>query len=370
MHAIIRFNRSIARVLKYHQQKVNLGSGENIAAENFVLDREKLTLAEAQYQFDLLHSRNDRVARNVLHVFLSFDEHEKIDNGKMAAVAEDYLEGMGFQQQPWLAYRHYDSLIPHAHLVSSTVREDGVKLKIEMRDLYHSRDLTHALEESYGLNKGNRQSLLLDENRHGWDKIEYGEKPLYPSINRVLEEVVPNYAYTSLDELNAVLSLHNLRAGQPVRHADTGGHNGLYYRALTDEGVPLKSKFDASIFPSKPTLANLEDRFAANQLTREPARSHLATAIDWCLTGTPLSVSALKEALAYEGISVVTRQDAAGQWQNCWFVDHNSRTVFESAELGENYSAANLAIRCIPEETYRRQQAGLEQQSHRRSLHL
>src|SRR5258708_25028222 len=124
MHAIIRYNKSISQVLRYHEQKIAMGNGQNIAAENFVNPREKLTLAEAQYHFERLSSRNERVAKNVLHVFLSFDQHEHIDNEKMAFVAADYLEGMRFGDQPWLAYRHYDSLIPHAHLVTTNVRED------------------------------------------------------------------------------------------------------------------------------------------------------------------------------------------------------------------------------------------------------
>jgi len=370
MHAIIAHNRSIAQVLRYHQQKVNLGTAENIAAENFISGRESLTLAEAQYHFDRLSCGNERIKKNVLHVFLSFDERERIDNTKMAAVAGDYLEGMGFQEQPWLAYRHFDTPTPHAHLVTSTVREDGIRLGITKRDLHYSRELTHSLEESYGLNKSDRQTLLLEENRNGWGKVQYGEKPLYPSMNRVLEDVIPNYGYTSLAELNALLSLYNLRAEQSSRHVEAGGSNGLYYRPLTNDGKTLDVSINASVFPSKPTLAHLEDRFAVNQITREPARSHLATAIDWCLTGSPLSLSAFREAMGYEGVSVVYRQAAGGDLQNCWFIDHSSRSVFEGATLGEAYSPQQVAARCISEEAYRQQQTEGQNQTHRQSLHV
>jgi len=370
MHAIIALNAGIRQVLRYHQQKLIAGHAETIAAENFIHGRENLALSEAQYHFDRLSSLNRRVTKNVLHIFLSFDERERIDNGKMAAVASDYLEGMGFQEQPWLAYRHYDSVIPHAHLVTSTVREDGIRLEMKKHDLHYSRELTHALEDSYGLNKSHRQTLLLEDQHTGWEKVQYGEKPLYPSMNRVLEDVIPNYAYSSLDELNAVLSLHNLRADQSTRHGEGAG-NGLFYRPLSTDGTPLNVSINASVFPSKPTWVHLEDRFAANQLTREPARSRLATAIDWCLTGSPLSLSAFKEAMSYEGVSVVYRQAADGsELQNCLFIDHNSRCVFEGAALGEAYSPQQLAGRCISEEAYRQQQTEVQSQTHRQSLHL
>lgn len=376
MHAIIRYNQHMPRVLWYHDHKVRLGKAENIVAENFIKDHNTLTPAEAQYHFQRLTARNPEVRKNVVHIFLCFDQYEHIDNGKMANVAADYLAGMRFGEQPWLAYRHYDSLIPHAHLVSTNIREDGTWQKIHLRDLYYSRELTHSLEERYGLNKSQRAGLIQEDALGAIEQIRYGEKPLFPAMKKVLEEVVPHYAYTSLDEFNAVLSLHNMRAGFPERtglpekgqeNADRGG---LYYRPVMADGDPGNTYIKAVAFPSRPTLPALEARFGNNRLSREPSRSQLTTAVDWCLIGSPLSLSAFKEAMSFEGISVVFGHSPEGVLQNCWFVDHNTRAVFEGAALGENYSAQNLAARCIPEDAYRQQQAEQQTQTHRQSLHL
>ncbi|HEY4334669.1 MAG TPA: relaxase/mobilization nuclease domain-containing protein [Puia sp.] len=365
MHASIIHSQNTTRVLQYHQQKVGAGKGEFIAAGNFVKDLENLSLPEMQYHFDRLTSRNEKMWKPVFHTFLRFDQHEDITNEKMALVAQDYLEGMHFGDQPWLVCRHYDSLIPHAHLVSTNVREDGTKLKLHLRDLYYSRELTHSLEDKYGLHQ---TGPTLDTG--DMDRLQYGEKPLYSSMTRILDTVIPSYAYTSLDEFNAVLSCYDMQVTRGRETSDSYKHGGLSYLPVK-EGFPDTDKaVQAHTLKNRPTLHNLETHFAANEAAREPARMHLATAIDWCLAGAPISLGAFKEAMQYEGISVVCKHSGSGGLENCWFVDHNAHAVFEGAALGENYSAQNLAARCMPEEQYRQQQSAQLHETTRQHLHL
>jgi len=370
MHASIIKSQDIGQVLQYHAQKVRQGAAELIGGGNFIKNSEDLSLTELQYHFDRLNVRNDRMYKKVFHPVIHFDQHENIDNQTMALVAHDYLNGMKFGDQPWLAYRHYDSLIPHVHLISSNVLENGKKLNLSLKDWYHSRDLTHELEEKYSLHSAQRERAYEERVSQQPEKLIYGHQPLYTSMNNILEAVVPNYAYTSLDELNAVLAGYNLFALRGPEGSARYQNGGLLYVPVQNGKPNSDLGIKSSDFPSKPTVKNLEERFIANEPRRESSRAHLATAIDWCLFGTPLSLGAFKEAMEFEGIGVVCRHSSDGALQNCWFVDHNSRAVFEGSALGENYGAQALATRCIPEETYRQQQAETQNQTHRHSLHL
>lgn len=369
MHATIECSQSITRVLQYHEHKVRIGTGECIGAGNFIKDKDHLTLDERVYHFERLSSRNERIWKNVFHVYLRFHREDQVDNETMASVAQEYLEGMKFGEQPWLVYRHYDSLIPHAHLVSSNVQEDGKKLKLYLGDLIHSRELTHQLEGKYSLHLANTAS----ETENSLDFLQvvrYGEQPLYPAMSKVLETVIPQYSYTTLDELNAVLGLYAMRASRGKEGSDSYRHGGLLYFPLKADGRDGAICIKASDFGSRPTLRHLEERFAANQSLREAGRQRLETAIDWSLAGSPLSFEAFKEVMQYEGITVVCRQAGDGALRNVWFVDHNTRTVFEGGSLGENYSAEALSRRCIPEEQYRQQQEQREKKVESHRLHL
>jgi hypothetical protein len=189
-------------------------------------------------------------------------------------------------------------------------------------------------------------------------------------MNRVLERVVPSYAYTSLDELNAVLGLYHMRASRGPEGSACHANGGLVYKPLKENGRDADASIAASVFPSQPTLKKLEERFAENAGKREAFCDRVRTAVDWCLIGTPLSLGAFKEAMGYEGVDVVYRQDPQGVLQNVWFVDHRSQAVFEGAALGEKYSAEGLGRRCIPEEQYRQQQELSEKETERHRLHL
>lgn len=364
MHAKIAHNQSVTRVLQYHELKVRKGIGECIAGENFIKDVGDLAFEEKWYHFHRLTTLNENVRKNVLHVFMQFSKADVIDNATMGQVAGEYLDEMGFGQQPYLVYRHYDSYAEHAHLVSPNVDPEGNKIRISLAQLYESRQLTHRLEEKYGLDRGQavRPEMPVET-------IRYGEMPLLPTMSKVLERVIPEYQYTSLDELNAVLSLYNMRASRGPEGSACYEQGGLVYKPLRADGRDADAAIAARVFEVPATLRELEGRFEENLVKREGLRDRLTTAVDWCLAGSSLSLDAFKESMEYEGVGVVYRQDK-DQSPQVWFVDHGSRAVFAGSALGENYSAEGLGRRCIPEEQYHQQQEQVEKEAERQHLRL
>lgn len=365
MHATIAHSQSIVRVLQYHELKVKKGIGECIAGENFIKDVPDLSYGEKWYHFHRLNGLNEAVRKNVLHVFMSFGKGDVIDNEKMGQVAGEYLEEMGFGRQPFLVYRHYDSYVQHAHLVSTNIDAEGKRIRISLAQLYESRRLTHRLEAKYGLEQG--ESLTHDPG--SVERIRYGEMPLLPAMEKVLERVIPEYSYSSLDELNAVLSQYNMRASRGPEGSACYEGGGLVYKPLRTDGRDEDAAIAASVFRVPATLKDLEGRFADNGVDRDTKRERLMTAIDWCLAGSSLSLGAFQESMEYEGVGVVCRQDKEGL-RRVWFVDHGNRTVFEGAALGPAYSAEGLSRRCIPEEQYRQQQEQVEKETQRQHLGL
>jgi len=41
-----------------------------------------------------------------------------------------YMEKIGFCEQPYLIYRHYDAGHPHIHIVSINIRRDGSRISL------------------------------------------------------------------------------------------------------------------------------------------------------------------------------------------------------------------------------------------------
>lgn len=338
-------------MLQYHQQKMAKGQAEILAAGNFLKEAKDLTFSDKLYQYDRLISSNERADKKVLQVFLSFGRGEKISNEQMAAVGRDYLQAVGFGEQPWLIYRHNDTLHPHAHLVSTTIRPDGKAIELRKPDFYGSRKLTHALEEKYGLERANWKEEYYLRSQRRLGRIKEGEESIYPSMKLILDSVLPEYRYTSLDELNAVLGLYNVRACRGKEDTEGFRHRGLYYQVLGDDGLPTGHYFRAGAFDNHPGIGYLETRFAENQSEQQEHRRRLTGAIDYALVGEGISQGVFDRELAGQQISVV--RNGPGGPPGIWYVDHLTKDVYEGRRLGENYSAQAIGQRYVPEERYR-----------------
>lgn len=377
MHATLEQAQSIGRVLQYHELKVRKGQAELIGGENFIKEVQELGYDQKLFHFDRLIMLNDQGYKPVLHIFLRFNRADTIDSPGMQRVAQAYMEGMGFGKQPWLAYRHKDTIHPHVHLVSTIIQADGKRLPITLDHLKHSRELTHRLEKQFGLDQGDEEATLRAQHRY-LQKVEYGKDSLYPSIKIVLETIVPGYRYTNLDELNAVLGLFNVRASRGRENSLTYANRGLIYYPLLADGRNGGAYFKASSFPSRPTLDRLEQRFTENFSAREEHRRRLTSTIDYALAGSTLSFEAFRQTLGGQQVSVITPRSAgansavsgsADPREGIWYVDHRTQTVFEGGGLGARYSASGVQQRCLPEEVYQQKQQSQAQEEAQRQSH-
>jgi hypothetical protein len=358
MYARITFSKFLVKTLRYHDQKIEKGVAEFLYAGNFLKDKELLTEQDKLFHFQRLSTLNQSVRRTVLQVSLNFHPTDHLSNDKMQSVALSYLRQMRLDHQPFLIYRHRDTPHPHLHVVSTTVQSGGVRLNIDRKDIYQSSSITRQIEFEYqlvpaGSNRPNGQQLKVSYHP---EKVTFHGKPLLPAMSKVLDEVVPKYKYTTLSELNAVLRPYNLVADRGNETTRIFEHGGLVYRPINSEGKGLNTYIKASALASKPTLKNLERRFAANVTLREADRTRVTTAIDWALFKKSLDFDALGQALERGGISMVYKKDPSGVLKDIWYVDYETKAVFDGKALGERYTAQAIAARCVTKALYEEQQ--------------
>jgi hypothetical protein len=316
-----------------------------------IKDVDDLTLKEKHYHIDRLLSLNDLVRQKVLHIFISFHETDKIDKDTMRKLARDYMEGMGWDKQPYLVYLHHDALYTHLHIVSSRIRRNDLPIYMYRSNVLKSYELSRQLEKRYGLFQAGVR--IPDEewaNLHPVQTLEKGVTSLRPTMNAVLESVIPQYNYTTLEEFNALLGLYRMRASLGEENGSIRNARGLLYVPLTEDGKETRPYVKASFLRQQPTLKVLEARFAVNRELRKQLEERVTTAIDWVLLNNPLDLANFKEALANERISVVLERKA--DQPKIWYVDHQSRSVHTGESLGPRYSAEGLLKRLVPEEVY------------------
>jgi hypothetical protein len=267
------------------------------------------------------------------------------------------MAGIGYGEQPFLVYRHYDSNHPHIHLVSTKIREDGVRIDLGKAIRHESLRISRELEIKHSLVKLRMKDLRQTQALN----LNDGREATGQRIERALDAIVPNYKYTNLPELNALLKAYNVEAYRGKEDSRLYQRRGLMYRMIDEKGQRISAPIKASAFESKPTLKHLERRFELNANLRETHRQRMTAAIDWAFYKQTLSLDALQKALKQEKISIVSQRDERGTVQNIWYVDRLNKTVFEASNLGQRYTATEILKKCIPDDVYQQQKQKQEQ---------
>ena len=258
----------MSKALNYNEKKVQQGEAECLLAQNFLKDADQMNFYEKLGTFEKLTSLNERATTNTLHVSLNFDPSDKLENEKLIAIANSYMKQIGFGDQPYLVYRHFDTGHPHIHIISTNIQRDGSRISMHNMGRNQSEVARKEIEIEFGLVKAESRKLFeaLKLKPVSAQKINAGKRSTKAAISNILGIVIPQYKYGSLAELNAVLKLYNVTADRCGEDSHTYKHNGLLFRVLDEKGNKVGTPIKASLFYMKPTLNNLEKRFAENEI--------------------------------------------------------------------------------------------------------
>ncbi|GAA3773057.1 relaxase/mobilization nuclease domain-containing protein [Flavobacterium ginsengiterrae] len=321
-----------------------IGEGNYPAAASKLHKESRLKLLLKQLEL------NTNVKRGSVHISLNFDSSESnISKSKLMEIAQSYMEKIGFGFQPYLVYQHHDAGHPHIHIVSVKVKSDGKRIDMQNIGRNQSETARKEIEKAFSLvpAQGRQQEKIQNIKPLQGSVLKYGKAETKKAIAAVLNAVIPNYKYTTIGELNAILNLYNVTAVQGSKDSRMFLHKGLAYQILNDKrqtvGVPLK----ASSFYMKPTLAYLEIKFAANKIGRNSHLKRVKNAVDLAFIQNRIkSVSDLDRILIRDGIKTAERRNEQGILYGLTYIDHKTKCVFNGSSLGKTYSASGIKERC------------------------
>lgn len=347
MVAKITTPKSIEAALNYNEKKVQKGNAVCLYAANYLKEAKEMNFYQKLSGFERLNSLNERATTKTLHVSLNFDPSEKLAESKLLQIASDYMQKIGFGEQPYLVYKHEDAGHPHIHIVSTTIKQDGSRINTHNIGRNQSEKARKEIEKTYGLVKAERQQQLMKPGIKPVDveKAIYGKSETKRSISNVVAAVFCQYKFTSLPEFNAALKQSNVIADRGKEEGRIYKNRGLVYRILDASGNKVGVPIKASSIPFKPILTNLEKKFADNETAKESLKPFVKTKLDECLSQSPSSMKELMEHLKQKSIYTLLRQNTEGRLYGITFVDNQNKVVFNGSDLGKGYSAAALQSR-------------------------
>jgi hypothetical protein len=349
MVAVIKTSRSINSILNYNENKVKEGVAECISAVNYPLELERLSFTHKLNRFLKLCSLNENAKRNSVHISLNFDPSENHSKEKLIEIADTYMEKIGFGKQPYLVYQHHDAGHPHLHVVTNNIQRDGKRIDLHLIGIKKSEPARKEIEEMFGLIKaeGRKQKEQFSLNPINVVRVQYGKAESRKAINSVLNQVLINYKYSSLPELNAVLNLYNVNADRGSEESRVFKNNGLLYKILDQNSKPIGVPIKASEFYSKPTLKFLEEKFRVNETKKQYGKSHIKNALRQAFFDERMtSVEKLSVRLKDEAIHTILRKSSEGKLYGITFIDFKTQSVVNGSSLGKEFSAKGIQESC------------------------
>ncbi len=335
--------KNIQGVVNYNENKVKLGMAECIGENMYGRPVGRLSIHEKLRGLNSFIERNRRATTKAVHISLNFHPSEQLGKDRLMEIANEYMERIGFGEQPYLVYQHFDAAHPHLHIATTNIRSKGDRIQLFNIGRNQSESARKEIERKFQLVKAGGRRLDTEEGPR-LERLRYGQVEIKRHISNVVHAVTKSYKYTSLPELNAVLRQFNIIADRGGETSQMFLKKGLLFHMTDDNGRKLGVPIKASSIYGKPTLPNLEKQFKLNELLRRAHRQRLAHCIDNVLDQTP-SKTAFLRGLAKEQIFVVLRATEGGLIYGITFVDNKSKCVFNGSDLGKAFSAKSITSR-------------------------
>lgn len=332
MVAKISIGSSLYGALSYNGEKMNREEGRVLGANKIILPADgQIDIARMVENFNLFMPKMGRTKKPVLHISLNPHPDDRLTEQQYEILAREYLDKLGFGEQPFIIYKHMDIDRHHIHIVTVNVNEQGKRLNQDF--LYRrSKKITTELEEKYNLHKAQREKISPNTPIRKLDP----SGDIKRQVANTVKMVGMRYKFQTIGEYNAVLSLYNVRCEQTDGRVNGREYHGLVYFATDDSGKTIATPFKASRLGKFASRTAIDGRFerAKEKIDIAPTKRKVADVIAGATDKSDF-IARLKE----RNIDVVLRYTDEGRIYGVTFIDHNTMTVLNGSRLGKEFSA-------------------------------
>lgn len=350
--------------LAYNQNKVDEEQGKVLFAHRMLQSEDgNFSISECMRSFEMQMPSHIHTAKPILHISLNPHPGDRLTDEQLATIAQEYMEKLGYGNQPYIAYKHEDIDRHHVHIVGLRVDENGKPLsdKFEHR---RSKQITRELEQKYGLHSAERQQR---GERPELKKVDYTAGDVKHQIGNAVKAACYGYHFQSFGEYKALLATYNICAEEIKGEANEKPYQGITYSATNDKGEKQGNPIKSSRIGKSVGYDAIERRMQKSSEViktkhlKETTRHKVAAVMQ-----TARSRTELERELKAKGIDVLFRQNDSGRIYGVTFIDHDTRTVLNGSRLGKEFSANvfNDAFTLQPDNANRQERALTPKEQH------
>ena len=251
MVAKINRGASLYGAIAYNQQKVGdsharIISGNRMIAD--ITDSPERLMQRTMWAFESYLLANRNTEKPILHISLNPSPEDKLTDAQFANLAKEYMDKMGYGDQPYIVYMHEDIGRRHIHIVSTCVNENGEKID-DAYEWNRSMKACREMERKFGL----KQHAEKKDEQFGiyLKKANYTQGDLKRQVSNILKSVFTAYRFQTFGEYSALLSCFNIEAKQVKGEYGGIPYTGIVYAVTDDNGKAVSAPIKSSLIDKR-----------------------------------------------------------------------------------------------------------------------
>ena len=340
MVANIRSRPSPSGALYYNKEKVDKDEAEVLLWQKMLEPFDKhgrMDIDACMDSFRPYLEANRRTTNTVFHASLNPSPEDRLTDEQLREIANEYMQKMGYGDQPYIVFKHKDIDRQHLHIVSLRVDEKGCKLPHDF-EARRSAEITRDLEHKYNLHpavKGQEQRDTPDLR-----KVNYKAGNVKQQISSVVRLCLRNYKCSSYGEFRTLLELFNVSVEERTGTIEGRNYAGIVYGAMTDDGYGTGTPFKSSKIGKDVGYNALQTYYAKSKekLKAPGALDHLRHTVKDAMSSHNTR-DEFRQLLKVDGIDTVFRINPVGRIYGVTFIDHTNGIVANGSVLGKEFSA-------------------------------
>ena len=336
MIAKISATENLGGALGYNFKKVEKGEASILLAAELYQDRERrYTMEDVLADMEALIPKKCRTKKTVFHCSLNPHPDEKLSDETLTQIAKEYMEALGYGNQPYIVFKHSDIAREHIHIVSLRVDDEGRKIndRFEKR---RSKQITDALERKFGLIPS---SKVTEKAVAETPKVDIGKGNIKEQVASVVRMVLKHYKFCSLGELNAILSKYNLTVEEVKTEFRGKKYDGLVYVPTDDKGGKVSTPINASDIGRGVGYTAVQNRMQKSIQAIKPLISIIRYRVLQTMRTSPKTEEELQQRLEEQGLRVFIRKNESGRIYGITFIDDKAGIALNGSRLGKGYAA-------------------------------
>ncbi|WP_302306089.1 conjugal transfer protein MobB [Bacteroides finegoldii] len=337
MVAKISTGSSMFGALAYNQNKVDNEDAKVLFSNRMLLNEDgNFSIGECMRSFEMQMPVQLSTKKPIVHISINPHPEDVLSDQQLADIAQEYMQKLGYGNQPYLVYKHEDIDRHHIHIVGLRVDENGKPLndKFEHR---RSKQITRELEKKYNLHPAEKKERT---ERPELKKVDYAAGDVKHQIGNAVKGACYDYRFQSFGEYKALLACYNVYAEEVKGEINGKPYQGIVYSAMNDKGEKVGNPVKASRIGKSVGYEALERRMqkSGEVIKDKNLKEHTRRTVA-AVMKTADNRRELERQLKQKGIDVLFRQNNSGRIYGVTFIDHNNRVVLNGSRLGKEFSA-------------------------------